>query len=981
MSDTMVQASVDIGTLAEGAVNCSLPTVKAECRCLTGSVSVNALLGYAKFPCLYFGSAGTGFQLRLTALGQTQVTAPFSVVPGKAATIDILGQPTRAVAGSAMDPIMLAVLDKCGNVVTQRSDTVSVSVASPANAAVLGTLSNTTTRGLAQLADVRLTYAQDPGPSGVCTYWDLPCTQRIPHTLLIAVGSLSTPTAPIFVSNAALASIEVSVQPGRGVQGVPLTRQPVIRLFDAFGNTVTQAPVPYLVSASSLVGAGCPRTCPTGCDGSLTTLGQCMRLFENHVTFQEARDSCIRWGGDLAALTSDGYRDLAKYLTFASDTWVGLNFDTKARVWSWTSDTSKQDVSSAVYWRVGDPARTGQFNCGTLNVNKLGGTWGSVDCAETHPYLCLKAGPGLTGGNCSCCERLRGSTTSNSMQGFAVFNDLYTLAEAGFGARLFFTAYPAFSSPDGAGAVFATSDPFEVLPGASRIRVVRQPGDGTSGQPLTVQPQLHVLTSEDQLVLESMHIQVRVCRSWFCCILVACVCALCACLHMHNSQVRVHVSSTSCMHNTYIHTYTGPRIIRILSIHTYTHSHIHTQVRASLTAGGSSTMRGNAQVQVIRGIATFTDLVVDMPPGAVTAGLALDFTASVGTSVLRTKSRPFLTLQRSAAIQIVIGPRQNYRAGNLVGDMMLKMLDDKGNPVLNSNTDVHASLLAEDGSVVTLTALRGTSTVIATRGQANYTDLVLTQAGTFRLLFSAPFINLTTRSEPFTVTSAPFAGVQIVTQPMNTTAGLTTSVRVMLTDEFGNLNATSGVALRLNAQSANGDCCAGQIYTAITAAGFVNFNNVIITVARDDLYVVAGIVFEESACLDQPSPDDVATCPLRRDARSMSRRFRVDAAEAARVEVTQGVSTQSVAGEAFAVQPKCAVFDRYNNRVTNTYKVTASVLTRSGEGCVCDFEKNDLCDASSTVRTLQVCVLTSVCVCVHVCMHIKGLICVMYCQL
>jgi hypothetical protein len=379
------------------------------------------------------------------------------------------------------------------------------------------------------------------------------------------------------------------------------------------------------------------------------------------------------------------------------------------------------------------------------------------------------------------------------------------------------------------------------------------------------------------------------------------------------------------------------------------------QVRASLAAGITSVLRGTVLVQVVRGVATFTDLVVDIAPGSMSAGLTLDFTASVGLNVLRSSGKPFLALQRSSSIQIALGPQQRYRAGSLVGDIMVRMLDDAGNVVLNSNTPVITSIVSEDGTAVTSTALLGTSSVVAVRGQSNYTDLRVTQAGTFRLVFTAPFVNLTTRSERFTVFAGPYSGVKIVTQPVNTSAGISTSVRVMLTDEYANLNATSGVALRLTVQSASGDCCAGQVYTLPTVDGFVDFRSVLLTVARDDLFTVATIVYEESACLDQPSPDDVEMCPRRRDARSMSRSFRVASAEAYRVEVTQGAIPRSVAGEPFPRQPRCTVYDRYSNKVTDTYKVTASVVTSDGQGCLCDFQQNDLCEAASTQRTVQVC--------------------------
>jgi len=152
----------------------------------------------------------------------TSATATFTFQVGVASTAAITTQPAGAVDGSAFttQPVV-RVTDSGGNTVTSFTGNVVASIASGT-----GTLSGTTT--VAAVA-------------GIATFTNLVITGTAgAFTLTFTPASLTGVTSNSLSFTAGSASAAaITTQPAGAVSGYAFTTQPVIRIVDASGNTVT----------------------------------------------------------------------------------------------------------------------------------------------------------------------------------------------------------------------------------------------------------------------------------------------------------------------------------------------------------------------------------------------------------------------------------------------------------------------------------------------------------------------------------------------------------------------------------------------------------------------------------------------------------------------------------------------------------------------------------------------------------------------
>jgi hypothetical protein len=164
-----------------------------------------------------------------------------------------------------------------------------------------------------------------------------------------------------------------------------------------------------------------------------------------------------------------------------------------------------------------------------------------------------------------------------------------------------------------------------------------------------------------------------------------------------------------------------------------------TQVTASL-ASGSGNLIGTTQATMKGGIASFNDLQ-DNTAGALT----LQFTAGNLPSAV---SNPSLVTPAPASQLSVKRPPGGVIAGD-VFPLQVVALDPYGNVATSYNAPVTVGLASGSGG-----SLGGTTTVAATDGVANFTDLVATQSGAIAL--TATSGNLTPGSSgPINVAPPP----------------------------------------------------------------------------------------------------------------------------------------------------------------------------------------------------------------------------------
>lgn len=163
----------------------------------------------------------------------------FTAVIGAAAKLAFATQPSGGTAGVAWStqPVV-EVQDVAGNRVTTASGTMSLALAS-GTGSLLGTLSAVASSGRATWTNVKM---NDAGAK----------------TIRVSSGTLATATSnSLTVTHASASQMALSVQPVGGTHSQALPTQPVIRIKDAFGNTVTSGVDSTAdVTATLLTGTG-----------------------------------------------------------------------------------------------------------------------------------------------------------------------------------------------------------------------------------------------------------------------------------------------------------------------------------------------------------------------------------------------------------------------------------------------------------------------------------------------------------------------------------------------------------------------------------------------------------------------------------------------------------------------------------------------------------------------------------------------------
>lgn len=236
-----------------------------------GTLTRSASSGIATFTNVRVNRAGAGYRLVATATGLgADTTAAFGIVPGPRSAVTWVSHPSSATAGVAFaQPVVVALTDAYGNVVSGASDSVHVTVYSGPSIAIGGTTRVQAVNGRATFDNLALTVAGSyqlqafvPG-SGSPGY----------------SGSLSVlPSFP--------AALEFTSVPTRTRSATPMPAVS-LRVVDSYGNTVTDAANPVSLAtvdnpqAAAL--AGTLTQVPSGgtatfYDASVSTAAPSLRL-------------------------------------------------------------------------------------------------------------------------------------------------------------------------------------------------------------------------------------------------------------------------------------------------------------------------------------------------------------------------------------------------------------------------------------------------------------------------------------------------------------------------------------------------------------------------------------------------------------------------------------------------------------------------------------------------------------------------------
>jgi hypothetical protein len=129
---------------------------------LGGKVSVKAFLGVAIFTDLSLTTAGT-YTLKATdGSDAPAISSSFKISPAVAAKLVFAQEPLGTTAGNTLNPVMVDVEDKYGNIVTGDNSCVTLSIAyGPAGAKLNGTTSVHAVDGVATFSNLSLNTAGD----------------------------------------------------------------------------------------------------------------------------------------------------------------------------------------------------------------------------------------------------------------------------------------------------------------------------------------------------------------------------------------------------------------------------------------------------------------------------------------------------------------------------------------------------------------------------------------------------------------------------------------------------------------------------------------------------------------------------------------------------------------------------------------------------------------------------------------------------
>ena len=211
---------------------------------LNGTTSVSAVNGLATFSALRLNQAGNGYTLVAASAGLTGATSSgFDVVAGAPAGLGFVTQPTTTGAGVAISPaVQVSVRDAFGNLVTDASTSVTMSIGNNPGGATLGGTTTVSTSG------------------GVATFGNLTLDRLgSDYTLIADASGLPGTTSNAFqVTAGPAARIAFAVQPTNINEGVPFNPEVVVEVQDAFGNRVTTASGSVTVTLRSASGGGQP---------------------------------------------------------------------------------------------------------------------------------------------------------------------------------------------------------------------------------------------------------------------------------------------------------------------------------------------------------------------------------------------------------------------------------------------------------------------------------------------------------------------------------------------------------------------------------------------------------------------------------------------------------------------------------------------------------------------------------------------------
>ncbi len=247
-------------------------------------------------------------------------------------------------------------------------------------------------------------------------------------------------------------------------------------------------------------------------------------------------------------------------------------------------------------------------------------------------------------------------------------------------------------------------------------------------------------------------------------------------------------------------------------------------------ASGTGQLSGTTTVNLVNGVATFTDLKV-VGNGAVT----LSFTSSVAQAV----TSQSITITPLAATQMAVTTQPGTATSNVTFPTapVVTLRDVNNNQVFGNSSPVTVSL---DASSTGTGTLSGTLTTNAINGVATFSNLKISAGGTYVLKFSVGGAITDVTSNSFTVNTNPAASIAVSTQPGGAVTGsaLAPQPVVQVRDNTGGIVANSATPITATLNGAGGTLSGTTTVNATN--GVATFTNLVVTGAGSYTLTFAG---------------------------------------------------------------------------------------------------------------------------------------------
>ena len=225
----------------------------------------------------------------------------------------------------------------------------------------------------------------------------------------------------------------------------------------------------------------------------------------------------------------------------------------------------------------------------------------------------------------------------------------------------------------------------------------------------------------------------------------------------------------------------------------------------AVLATGIGTLSGTTTINAVNGVATFTDLRVDVEG---------NYTLGFGSPGLTdaTSAAFAITVPPPAALGIQRQPQGTASGTPLATQPIVRVLDANGFLIPNSSLTITASIASGTG------ALSGATSVDAVNGVATFTNLTITGSGAHALQFSATGVSPTTSQTLTLVAPAPPPTLlALATQPAGavSNAMFATQPIVQVRDAANNLASASSALITAAVGSGAGTLTGTTTRTAL----------------------------------------------------------------------------------------------------------------------------------------------------------------------